>query len=94
MNIAKGFVVPFNIHDKVKDQKFNLRGYTKNKPDIGPIIPHNNPESMSPFLERMKKRARMGADRETLEKLERWQSYKKEDQLLSLEERELLRKSL
>jgi len=49
---------------------------------------------MSPFLERMKKRARLGADRETLEKLERWQSYKKEDQLLSLEERELLRKSL
>jgi len=42
----------------------------------------------------MKKRARLGADRETLEKLERWQSYKKEDQLLSLEERELLRKSL
>jgi len=42
----------------------------------------------------MKKRARLGEDRETLDKLERWQSFKGEDQLLSLEEREMLRKSL
>jgi hypothetical protein len=54
MNKAKGFVIPFSIRDKVKDQKFNLKKYTKNRPEISAIIPHNNPDSMSPFLQRLK----------------------------------------
>jgi hypothetical protein len=61
---------------------------------VSPIIPHNNPESMSPFLQRLKQRARDGTSKDTIDRLDTWQNRAVEEQFLSMEERQILRKSL